>query len=392
MCYAQSVTWGVLAAEVSAARRNRRSVPRTRDLAQVVDQHIAWQESGTGPQHAMSLPALFAVVRLIGSIVNQLPLRMEDGSPAPSWLRRPRAHMAELDWGDMLQHVVTSMALHGQAYLLAEQTSTTPAWRLNAVHPGSVQVTTSTTGIVSRSYLFDGQAIGLVKPTVLERDEALREAGEAYERALREGREPGAPHPRYLVHIPYLVTPDHPEGTSPVRQAWQAISGYLKVEAQAANLLDSGTYSGGRLETDHDITAETAKRFRESWVANRASGQIPVLGNGIRYVNDIISPKDAAWIESRLANAQAVASMFGMPPDMLGMTMAGGGSSLSYQNSQDNNRRLRSNCLEGFTSQIEDALSPLLMRPGRNGEEERRLRFDYSEWEATANADTQPEA
>ena len=64
----------------------------------------------------------------------------------------------------------------------------------------------------------------------------------------------------------------------------------------------------------------------------------------------------------------------------------GGASSLSYSNSQDNNRLFRVNCLEAFTSQIEDAITPLLRRPGRNGAEEQRIRFDYTEWKAAANA------
>jgi HK97 family phage portal protein len=332
-----------------------------------VDQHIAWQESGANPDRAMSLPALFAVVRLIASIIDQLPLTV-DGQPAPTWLRKPRRYGSALDQGDLVQHMVTSMALRGHSDLLVRRLSG-GSWRVDALHPGSVQVTTSTHGIVGYDVYVDGVRTPRVP---------------AWQADWVDGQQ-------YVLHIPYLVTSDHPEGTSPIREAWQAISGYLKVEAQAADLLDSGTYSGGRLETDHDITAETAKRFREAWVENRRTGQVPVLGNGIRYVNDIISPKDAAWIESRLANAQAVASMFGMPPDMLGMTMAGGGSSLSYQNSQDNNRRLRANCLEGFTGQISDALSQLLP-PGRNEAEEQRVTFDYSEWEATANADTQPEA
>lgn len=363
------MSWGRLA--VSVTERAPDPVltgpsPRTRSLAQVMDQHIAWQESGAGPQHAMSLPALYAVVRLIASTIDQLPVTVE-GGPTPRWLRQPRyVHNEGLDQGDLIQHAVTSMALHGRAFLRAEMTDR--GWRLEAVHNGSVGVTPSPFGTVGLSFTFNGEPI-----------ERLPYAG--------WGNGP------YLIHIPYLVTPDRPEGTSPVAEAWPSIRGYLDVEKQAAQLLDGGTYSGGRLETDNDITADTARRWRESWVENRRSGQIPVLGAGLRYENDIVSPRDATWIESRLANAQTVASMYGVPPDMLGMTMAGGGSSLSYSNSQDNNRRFRNNCLEAFTSQIEDALTPLLRASGRNEGEEQRVRFDYTEWEgAMSDADPEPAA
>lgn len=358
------MSWGRLA--VSVTERAPDPVltgppARRRDLAQVMDQHIAWQDTGTGPDRALSLPALYAVVRLIASTIDQLDV---DG--APDWLARPRRYGGALDQGDLIQHTVTAMALHGKAYWLATRAG--ESWRVEAVHNGSVGASVSTFGTVGMSFTFNGQPIDRV-PAIAE----------------EWGRGP------YLLHIPYLVTPDHPEGTSPVAEAWQAIAGYLTVERQAAQLLDGGTTSGGRLETDNDITADTARRWRDQWIENRRAGTIPVLGAGLRYVNDIISPRDATWIESRLANAQTVASMYGVPPDMLGMTMAGGGSSLSYSNSQDNNRRFRNNCLEAFTSQIEDAINTLLP-PGRSGAEQRRVTFDYSGWEANANADADGQA
>jgi len=86
---------------------------------------------------------------------------------------------------------------------------------------------------------------------------------------------------------------------------------------------------------------------------------------------------------------QQIASEYGVPADMLGLTLSGGSSSLSYASAKDNNRRFRVNCLELFTRQIADALSPLLP-PGRNEAEEQRLVFDYSEWEAATDADTEP--
>ena len=70
--------------------------------------------------------------------------------------------------------------------------------------------------------------------------------------------------------------------------------------------------------------------------------------------------------------------------------MSGGSSSLSYANSQDNDRRFRRNCLEAFTSQIEDALTQLTP-PGRGADESQPVRFDYAGWEASgANPATAP--
>jgi HK97 family phage portal protein len=352
--------WGDLASAVDAAKTHARKPDATRDLAQVMDQHIAWQGTGLGPDRAMSLPALFAVVRLIGSTIDQLPITV-DGGPAPEWLRKPRRYGSALDQGDLIAHTVASMALHGAGYLLARRVG--ESWRLDAVHHSSVGVQSSTGGVVDLRFTLEGEAITRVP-------------------ALAADWRPGV---RYLVHVPYLVTPQQPWGASPVTEAAESIAGYLAVEKQAATLLEKGDHYGGWLSTDSDITADTARRFQDTWTANRKAGRVPVLGAGLDWNPGTNDPDSAQWLESRLANAQMVASLYGVPPDMLGMTMAGGGSSLSYSNSQDNNARFRANCLEAFTTQLADSLTGLLPT-GRGPGEEQAIAFDYSEWEGTTNA------
>lgn len=312
----------------------------------------------------MRLPPLFAVVRLIASTIDQLDIVMDDGSPVPLWLRKPRQFSSALDQGDLLQHVVSAMAIEGHAYLQARKLEG-GSWRLDALNPDSVQVRRSTRGIVRLEYIVDGEAMPRVP---------------AWQSDWKDGQD-------YVLPVPYLVTADHPEGTSPVKSAGKALDGYLQVEHQAASLLEGGTYSGGRLETDSDITQQTALRYQEAWVANRKNGKIPVLGAGLRYVNDVVDARNAQWIESRQANAQQISALYGVPSDLVGLTMAGGGSSLSYSNSVDNMHRFRINCLEAFTSQIEDALSTLLP-PGRNAAEQRTLTFDFDQWMEAVSGDT----
>lgn len=333
----------------------------TRDLEQITDEHIAWVEAGSpGP---MSLPAVYASVRLIASTINQLPVTIEDGAPAPSWLLYPRKY-GTFDLNDLVQFTVTSMALQGAAYLLCTPTDLArEVWRIEPLRNGDVQAVVSPTGPISLTFRVGGDEVPHVPVSIVERVQ-------------------GRP---YLLHIPYLVTPEHPEGLSPIAAARQAISGYSSVERQAATLLGNGTYSGGRLETEQDITPATALRYQETWVANRKVGNLPVLGAGLRYVNDLIDPSDAQWLESRQYNNQQIAMMFGIPPDYLGMSMSGGSSSLSYANSQDNDRRFRRNCLAAFTQQMSDSFSMLL-------DISQRLIFDYTRWEGEgAEATSEPD-
>lgn len=373
MCYARSVTWGMLAAEVDEAMRSALPAPmpstagpaQERDLGLVMAQHIRWQETGLGPDRALQLPALFAVVRLIASAIDQLDVTV-NGGPAPDWLRRPRRYSGALDLGDLLQHMVGAMCVHGHADLLARRMEG-GSWRLDALHPSSVTCRVSSAGRVGLEFQVDGVDVPQLP---------------AKHRDQNSGVD-------YLVHVPYLVSTNRPAGTSPVVENPEFFAGALAMERQGSQLLDAGTYSGGYLETDQELTDDQARRYRDTWLENRRLGVPPVFGQGIRYQTTAIDPVKAQFLEARLHTFQQIASEYGVPADMLGLTLSGGSSSLSYASAKDNNRRFRVNCLELFTRQIADALSPLLP-PGRNEAEEQRLMFDYSEWEAATDADAEP--
>lgn len=344
--------------------------PRQASITAQIDQRIARQETGW-TSDGMAVPAVFAAVRLLASSIDQLRLTVPAGSPS-GWLDDPRTMGSVFDQGDLVQWIVTHMALRGRAWLLATRTAGF-SWRLDPLDPDQVHMRT-TVGEYGRIGV-ECYAAGSPLPLIPPYREWRTTAGEKATNWDLAGN-------RFLVHIPYVIAPGHPEGVGPLQVARNAITGYERVERQAADLLENGTYSGGRLETDQDITADTAERYQERWVENRKLGRLPVLGSGLRYVNDILSPVDAQWLESRQFNSSQVAQMYGIPPDYLGMALAGNASSLSYSNSADNDRRFRRNALEGFTTQIGDALSTLL--PGRGD----RVQWDWTGWEgATPAAD-----
>jgi phage portal protein BeeE len=215
---------------------------------------------------------------------------------------------------------------------------------------------------VELSYTVDGEPM----PTV-PRNRPTEVDGTQY-RYTDSGR-------AYLLPIPLLVTPSAPWGLSPVQAARQTITGMADVERQASTLLQSGNYLGGRLETDLDIDPDTARRIRAQWVAERKTGQIPIIGAGVKYVTDTLSPADAQWLESRAYSAQQIAALYGVPNSFLGVSLMGGQSSLSYANAQDNLAAFRRNALSAFTKKLEIAVSTLLP----NGTQ---AQFDWQEWEA----------
>jgi len=309
------------------------------------------------------LPAVIGAQRLIATAVDQLQLRV-DGAPTPQWLERPRTFGGVFDQGDLLQWTVTSMLWHGAGYWRCIRVG--QSWRLDAVHPDQVTVQVDTRGTVSMRYMLAGTFIPVVpaSPWDTVADQA------------------------YLLPIPLTITPDHPHGVSPLQQARISLEGFAATEQRSWDILADGTHTGGRLETEQDLAPATAARYQERWIEGRRNRRIPVLGSGLRYVNDLINPREAQWVEARAFNQAVVYMMLGIPPDYMGASLVGGQSSMAYANAQDNNRRFRRNCLEGFTTQIADAVT-LLLPPGRNPDEATPAYFDYSAWEGNDDVDTE---
>jgi len=346
------VTFGELAARLYPEPRTAVPPLLERSLDMLMDQRIYWQETGTGPQHSLRLPALSAVVRLIASSVDQLELTRASGKRLPAWLAEPRRYGGSpLDLGDLIMYITTAQLMRGAAYLEVERVG--ESWVLYPLHWQSVTATVSSGGRLRVAYKVDGKDWPVLTPAV------------------------SRPQGSYLLPIPYLVTPERPFGTTPIIENWEALLGYQKIEDSAANVADAW-HNGGILHSDQDLTPETARRYKQAF-HERRPGEVLVMGSGLRFDNIAPSARDSLLDQARLYNAQCVASLFGVPPSQLGMTHAGGSSSMSYSNIQQDRALFASTCLRAITTQQEDALSVLLP-------EGDRFQFDYTTWEEAGNA------
>lgn len=339
----------------------------TRDLAQVVDGMIAQQAWGTAAD-IRALPSVEAAVRLFATHVAGLPMDATNG--LPEWLRRPRLYGSQLEQVDMIQLLVDAMVFHGAGYLLATCVAEgdAPSFRLDAVDPDYVQARRRTDGIIGLDFLIAGEVVPQV-PAVL--------------RDCVKGR-------AYLVHVPYRVTVDRPEGTSPLIESAYILRGHVTVERYAAELFDNGTHVGGVLTTSHDITVSQAETWQAAWAAARSSRKVAVLGNGLEYRSELPDPNNLQLVEARSFNQAVVWSMLGVPLSIMGASLMGGQSSLSYANAQDDRNRYVANALRTFTDSIAESLSRLLPH-GRNAGEAQKIEFDYSGWEAKEVGDAQPD-
>ena len=336
-----------------------------RDLAQVMDSMIAAQTQVA--YDIRSLPGVAGAVRLLAGHISSLTLSNDSTFPVPQWLLKPRLYGSDLDVPDLLQYLVDSMLIHGKGYLLATCTAAgdRPSFRLEAVDPNYVQVHLRTDGIVGRSFVVAGTPVPPVPPTLA---------------SVRQGA-------RYLVHIPYRVSVDSPEGTTPLADAAMTLRGHVRTEQHASSLFDNGTYVGGVLSTTHDITPSQAKQWQDEWIKSRQSGKVAVMGNGLEYRNELADGVSLQMVETRSYNASVVYAMLGIPQSIMGSSMMGGQTSLSYSNAQDNERLYARNALRPIGEQITESVSQLLPN-GRNADEDQHVYFDYSRWEGDGSGDT----
>jgi hypothetical protein len=79
---------------------------------------------------------------------------------------------------------------------------------------------------------------------------------------------------------------------------------------------------GGHIERPLDAPpwdAIAANRFREGWRSQKRTREEPVLEEGMKYIQDSITPKDAELLNSRRFTIEEVARQYGVPPGALGV-------------------------------------------------------------------------
>lgn len=300
------------------------------------------------PPAALALPTAFRCAQLLAHTVGNLPAQVRAGDvrlASPLWLRHPES-FGSPPLRRLISGLVVDQALYGSGYLQADPVGV--SYRLTLIPAATVGVSFDNYG--KRTYRVDGHT----RPALDPGSETSRAAGG-------------------LIPVPFLTLPGKAEPVSPIGAARLALAGYLDTDRFAARVFAAGRgQTGGHLETDLEISEESATRYRDAWVKSQgdpASSSIPVLGGGLRYATDTIDPRDAQWIESRGYNSTEIARLFGLPPRFLGLPS---GDSVTYATARDNDAAFIRFTLAPYIAEIESALSSLLPF-GRTEAEDQRI-------------------
>jgi HK97 family phage portal protein len=250
-----------------------------RALWNVGDMPVASTYAGVSvtPEQALRHSAVWACVRLLADTVSSLPVdvyRRGDRDPLgelPPLLRSPAAGMTLNDW---LYAAMVGLLTRGNTYgqIVDRAGAGLLPSQVELLDPKRVQVDSNGAIRYVKAYCAPGQVLGL----------------------------------------------------SPIDHARQTVGVGLAAEKYGAQFFGDSATPSGLLTSDQRITNEQARDLRERWNARHAGRRdIAVLGGGAKFQPVSVAPEESQFLGTIEANRNAVAAIFGVPPEMIGGTTAG---------------------------------------------------------------------
>lgn len=118
-------------------------------------------------------------------------------------------------------------------------------------------------------------------------------------------------------------TLSHYYGLGPVAAARLAITGDLYASRWNVNFFSNGARPDGHLTTEQRLTEEDARRLRAMWEESHKgvdkAHRVAVLGQGTKYHQVAINPKDMDFLAQRKFGRDEILAIFGVPASKLGI-------------------------------------------------------------------------
>jgi len=281
---------------------------------------------------ALQLLAVAGCVRLIADSIATLPIDTyrKDSSgqqievEPPAWLKEPTI---DLDFTAWCTQVITSLLLHGNAYILVQRNTSGQIVEIPTVDPQSVQV--------------------------------FRDRG------MKTYRINGAVYPGQIVHIKGMMLPGFDVGLSPLEYARQSIGLGLGALEFGADQFANFNNMPGVIEIPKRAQPDQMTAMAQAWRRARQKrnrGLPGVLEDGATWKPTGVTNEQAQFLQLRQWTAAEVAGqVFLVDPADLGIPVAG--TSLTYANLEQRNIRRVQVTFLPWMIRIEKAISALLPQP-----------------------------
>jgi HK97 family phage portal protein len=285
-----------------------------------------WSGEPVNETSALEVAAVFAAVSLLADSVASLPIRSVrhvgdrvESRPVPRWL----SGSSTVTQYELIHMIVSSLALHGNAYVYIDRENGTLPLSLTPLHPNNVQV-----NVINRQRYYT------VNGGTIPQDS--------------------------MLHIRWWTPPQAATGLSPIEMQKTTIGLALSMERHLAQFYGEGATPSSVLEVDGDLTADQAKALQATWeTQNRRRRRPAVLTNGMKWRSITADAASMEMNASRELQIAQVARIFRVPAYMIGAR----GESNTYTNNEAAGQHFVTYTLLPWLRRIESALSSLMPSP-----------------------------
>lgn len=239
----------------------------------------------------LSIAAAYSCLRVISDAVATLPLYNYVGSKdkkrevaKPSVLVQPYAEVTRVTW---FSQATISLVGRGNVFgqIVERDTNLYPA-QIKLIHPDNAQVRRLTDG--TREYKYFGKTIP----------------------------------PDDVFHVPYLSVPGSLVGLNPVEYLRYTFALAHAADLYGGAFFQNSAFPSGLISVEGDLEEEEVLALQQDWnQQHQGIGQahrIGVITGGADFHAISIAPEDAQFIESRQLSRAEIATLFGVPPHMIG--------------------------------------------------------------------------
>ena len=272
-------------------------------------------------ENALRLVPVYAAIARISDTVSSLPVhayRETNGQRVqvtdPALVRSPALRET---FGEWVQRAMVSLLLHGNAFGFV-------LTRDGFGYPTQIEWLDPNIVTLSDVYRVNGQ--------VVPRDD--------------------------ILHIKWVTLPGSSVGYAPLdvlRLTVQTGVGSMKFGADWFS--NGGVPPGTFSNTDKTLTPEEANATAERLRAAIKRGRPLVYGKDWQYNPIAIPPEQAQFVQTNKMTATQVASVYAIPPTMIG---GDPGGTLTYSSPEQNSAEFVTHCLRPWTVRLENAISALL--------------------------------
>ena len=245
-------------------------------------------------RRALCLSAVYGSIRILAEGVSKLPIRaaigtgsMAEPAPLPTWITDPSPTVTHLTMGEILDQVMVSMLLRGNAYVATNRDQFGQIDSLQVLDPDVVEPYLPQNGPRVLRFRVNG------KPGFTQNDISM---------VIGMSR-PGA------------IT-----GMSPIDHAAETIGLGLAATEFGAAFFGNGANPSGLIELEDPLSEEGEEMLRQSWRklhAGKRAGGVAVLTEGAKFKTLSITPDNAQFLETRGFQVADIARFFGVPPHLL---------------------------------------------------------------------------